>query len=262
MITMARTLPKISIVTVTYNCAPVLEATLQSIFAQDYPNFECVLIDGGSTDGTLDTIQKHARHIAYWKSEPDKGIFDAMGKSLHAITGEWVCFMNAGDMFASSRVLTAIFAQDTSPIPPEVACIHGQTWEIHPKKRIREKSHPFYKNRNPFRPMGFCHQAAFVRTEWARRTGFDLSYKIAADYQMLYTIYEKGGLFKETEVDVALIDVSGVSAQNRTLQYKEVARICGCSNNPRFWLWLGYKRLRAQAKKALQGISKSAWTCL
>lgn len=244
--------PKISVVTVTYNCASVLETTLQSILAQDYPNFESLIIDGHSTDGTLDIIHKYADRLAYWKSEPDKGIFDAMNKSLRVVTGEWVCFMNAGDTFASSSVLTDIFGSNAPSIGPDVACIHGQTWELHPRKRVREKSHPFYKNRNIFRPMGFCHQAVFVRTDWAQRVGgFDLSYKIASDYRMLYSIYEKGGKFMETDVDVACIDVNGVSAQNRMTQHKEVARICNCSHDPRFLIWLAYKWLRSNTKVML-----------
>ena len=89
-----------------------------------------------------------------------------------------------------------------------------------------------------------------MRLQWARRVGFDLSYKIASDYRMLRTIYDQGGGFREVPVAVACIDVTGVSARNRISQMREVARICGCSRDPRFLLLVAYKWLRGQAKRA------------
>lgn len=242
-------LPKISVVTVTYNCASCLEPTLRSIFAQDYPSVESILIDGGSTDGTVALIEKWAGRIDYWTSEPDKGIFDAMNKGLSVATGEWVCFMNAGDTFADSRVLSAVFSGG-GPIGDSVACVYGQTWALFPGRKVLDPNEPFYRNPSFFRPMGFCHQAVFVRLQWARRVGFDLSYKIASDYRMLRTIYDQGGGFREVPVAVACIDVTGVSARNRISQMREVARICGCSRDPRFLLLVAYKWLRGQAKRA------------
>ena len=80
---------KISIITVVYHAADTIEQTIRSVVEQDYPNIEYIIIDGGSTDGTLDVIKKYEDRIAYWVSEPDKGIYDAMNKGLSAATGDY-----------------------------------------------------------------------------------------------------------------------------------------------------------------------------
>ncbi|RHJ54940.1 glycosyltransferase family 2 protein [Bacteroides sp. AM10-21B] len=101
---------KISVVTVCYNAADTIERTMLSVLNQTYHDIEYIIIDGGSTDGTVDIIRKYADKIAYWVSEPDKGIYDAMNKGIKVATGEWINFMNAGDIFCDKNVLTNIFS--------------------------------------------------------------------------------------------------------------------------------------------------------
>lgn len=101
---------KISVVTVCYNAADTIERTMLSVLNQTYHDIEYIIIDGGSTDGTVDIIRKYADKIAYWASEPDKGIYDAMNKGIKVATGEWINFMNAGDIFCDKNVLTNIFS--------------------------------------------------------------------------------------------------------------------------------------------------------
>lgn len=104
---------KISVITVCYNAADTLEKTIQSVLGQTYPNIEYIIIDGGSTDGTVDIIHKYTDRIAYWVSEPDGGIYDAMNKGIERATGEWINFMNAGDIFCDKFVLTNILSNDS-----------------------------------------------------------------------------------------------------------------------------------------------------
>ena len=97
----------ISVVTVSYNAVSTIEQTILSVINQTYPHIEYIIIDGGSTDGTVDVIKKYADKITYWVSEPDKGIYDAMNKGLRRVRGDWCVFMNSGDIlynlsFASS----------------------------------------------------------------------------------------------------------------------------------------------------------------
>lgn len=89
--------PKFSIITVTYNAAKVLEDTIQSIVTQTYKNLEYIIVDGGSTDETLDIIHKYQEHITTVISEPDQGLYDAMNKGIKLATGDYLCFLNAGD---------------------------------------------------------------------------------------------------------------------------------------------------------------------
>lgn len=101
----------ISIVTVSYNAVLTIEQTILSVINQTYPNVEYIIIDGGSTDGTVDIIKKYEDKIAYWVSEPDKGIYDAMNKGVVVATGEWINFMNAGDIFTDGDVIDKLFHQ-------------------------------------------------------------------------------------------------------------------------------------------------------
>ena len=89
--------PKFSIITVTYNAEKVLEDTIQSIVTQSYKNVEYIIVDGGSTDGTLTIVNKYKEHIHTLVSEPDKGLYDAMNKGIKLATGDYLCFLNAGD---------------------------------------------------------------------------------------------------------------------------------------------------------------------
>ena len=96
---------KISVVTVCYNSVDSIEETMLSVLNQTYSDVEYIIIDGGSTDGTVDIIKKYADRLVYWVSEPDKGIYDAMNKGIAAATGDYINFMNSGDRFASTNVI-------------------------------------------------------------------------------------------------------------------------------------------------------------
>lgn len=102
--------PLISIITVVYNGEKYLEETIQSVINQTYDNVEYIIIDGGSTDGTLNIIRKYEHIIDYWISEKDNGIYDAMNKGLHLASGEWINFMNAGDTFWKSDSISSILS--------------------------------------------------------------------------------------------------------------------------------------------------------
>jgi glycosyltransferase involved in cell wall biosynthesis len=102
-------LPLITVITVVYNGAKHLEDTIKSVINQTYPNVEYIIIDGGSTDGTIDIIKKYGDYIDYCVSEPDKGIYDAMNKGIIVSIGEWLNFMNSGDKFYEEQVLDKIF---------------------------------------------------------------------------------------------------------------------------------------------------------
>ena len=95
--------PKISVITVVYNSVSYIERTIQSVLSQTYPHIEYIIIDGGSGDGTTEIIKKYSGSLAYWVSEPDKGLYDAMNKGLAKATGEFVWFINSGDEISGSK---------------------------------------------------------------------------------------------------------------------------------------------------------------
>lgn len=103
--------PKVSVVTVTFNCQDVIESTVRSVVNQDYGNVEYIVVDGGSKDDTLDILNRYRSRFAYFISEKDNGIFDAMNKAIIASTGDWILFLNAGDILASANVLSGIFSK-------------------------------------------------------------------------------------------------------------------------------------------------------
>lgn len=115
----------ISVITVCYNCAAALELTVQSVLAQDYGHMEFIVVDGNSSDNTSEVLQRYRDSISVCISEPDDGVYDAMNKGLRHATGEWVLFMNAGDVFASASVLSTIFSR---PIPAGKSFLYSDFW--------------------------------------------------------------------------------------------------------------------------------------
>lgn len=101
--------PSISVITVSYNAVTSIEKTMLSVLNQIYDRVEYIIIDGGSVDGTLEVIQKYVDRLGYWVSEPDKGIYDAMNKGILNASGDWIIFMNCGDIFVDDNVLYSLF---------------------------------------------------------------------------------------------------------------------------------------------------------
>lgn len=164
--------PLITVVTVVYNGDQFLEETILSVISQTYDNVEYIIIDGGSTDSTLDIIKKYEHAIDYWVSEKDKGIYDAMNKGIVLATGDWVNFMNAGDKILYLDVDSLSIKNTTT------TCYYFD------EERGKVRRDPFtklYLTRNM--P---CHQSVFYkRTELV---SFDLNYPVFADFEQLTRI--------------------------------------------------------------------------
>ena len=174
---------KFSIITVTYNAAPYLERTVLSVLSQSYPDIEYLIIDGQSTDGTVDIIRQYESGIAYWVSEPDKGLYDAMNKGLRRATGDYVWFLNAGDTLPSADLVQTIAQKiarrkhlpdviygDTAIVNNE-GCVLGMR-HLRPPKKLTWKKFAW--------GMLVCHQAFIARRELAPE--YDPAYPLCADY--------------------------------------------------------------------------------
>lgn len=228
----------ISIITVSYNAKDFIKDTIESVINQRYKYFEYILIDGGSTDGTVDIIKMYLPYISYFVSESDEGIYDAMNKGVVAAKGDWVIFMNAGDRFVNSEVLSAILF---STIDKNAAVIYGNTIAKYPWGNCLLKSN-FFSKKDINLP--FCHQSTFVRNSLIKKAPFDLSYKVAADYNFFYTLYRQGHKFHYCNLSIALYDAIGFSAERVLDAYVEVARVTGNNHGLNYILRLYYFRLR------------------
>ena len=181
----------ITYVTITYQAEAVVERTLQSVFDQDYPHIEHLIIDGASTDGTLALAKAYAErsntagngHRVLITSEPDQGIYDAMNKGLRSATGDYVCFLNAGDTLPQPGTSALIARQATKAGMPAV--LYGDTDIVDHQGHLlyhRRLAPPEKLTWRSFRQgMLVCHQAFYARTDFAMQTPFDTRYRFSAD---------------------------------------------------------------------------------
>lgn len=230
--------PIVSIVTVTFNAANLIDNTISSVISQQFNNFEYIVIDGGSTDGTLEIINKYSSHISYFISETDKGIYDAMNKGIIASKGDWIIFMNAGDSFVNNEVLNILFSNN---IDSNVDVIYGDTIVKYPWGNCSLKGR-FFTKKDVNLP--FCHQSTFVRTSLMKHEPFDLSYKVASDYKFFYTLYKNGREFQYCNIPIAIYDAIGFSTERVLDTFIEVSRVTNSNHGLRYVLRLCYFRLR------------------
>lgn len=210
-------------ITVCYNAEKTIERTVESVISQSYPNFEYVIVDGGSRDSTLDIIEKYSLNISSLISEPDNGIYDAMNKGVQISTGMYVIFMNSGDIFVNSNVLLNLF----SNIHDFPDVIYGNTVLLYSYGKFLVKAKSLSElNRH----MIFCHQSSLVKREIIANHPFDSHFKIAADYGLFYNLYAQGKIFVYVDLPISVYEAEdGLSSSTPFLLYKEYSLINGCS---------------------------------
>ena len=185
---------KFSIVTITYNAEKMLQRTLDSVRSQTYRDMEHLIVDGASTDGTLEMAREYEARAAGYEvrvvSEPDRGIYDAMNKGLRLAKGDYIVFMNAGDTFHNERTLERVWGGITelrNSETPELrpAVIYGDTDIVNSEGRFLRKRHLSVPDRLTWRSfrkgMLVCHQAFYARLDIARDIPYDLQYRHSAD---------------------------------------------------------------------------------
>ena len=181
---------KISIITVTYHAEATLERTLQSVAQQTYPDIEHLIIDGASTDRTLEIARQYPHAIVF--SEPDKGLYDAMNKGLQRATGDYLCFLNAGDKLHSKETLAHIAASvyDDSSI----GVIYGDTHIVDAQGqflRNRRLTPPEHLTWQSFKDgMLVCHQAFYINRQIA--LSYDTTYRFSADFDWCIRCMKEG----------------------------------------------------------------------
>ena len=178
--------PLFSIITICRNAASQIERTIESVLAQDArAQMEYLVIDGGSTDGTLEVIEKYRSQIDYFVSEPDAGIADAFNKGVRAARGRWINFMNAGDRFASSGAVSAI-RQKAGEECKTSDVIYGKCALENEQGKITATIGKPFSARGFRQKMTLPHQAIFHNAEFFAAHGlYDTAFKIAMDYELL-----------------------------------------------------------------------------
>lgn len=210
----------ITVITVVYNNVKDIEKTIKSVIEQTYKSIEYIVIDGGSTDGTLDIIKRYGNHISYWTSEPDKGIYDAMNKGIVHAKGEWISFMNAGDCFTSNHVLS----QMAINLTPDIDILRGNIIRIYPHFKVKSvgvtKQTPslidMFKNT-------FHHQATLIRSSLFKKYGlYSLDYKLCSDWKFFFEcIVLHHVKSKYVDITVARFQMDGASSNHSLLYNKE-----------------------------------------
>ena len=231
----------VTIITVCRNHAQELERTIRSVESQTWQEKEYLVIDGASTDDSLDVIKAHEASITRWVSEPDQGIYDAMNKGVKMAQGEWVIFMNAGDTFAGDDTLQRVFG---NPLDADV--IYG---DVIKGELVKKAEAP----RNAHR-MFYCHQSAFVKTSCLREFPFDIRHRMSADFKQVKQLFLSGKRFRQLDFPVANFDTQGVSNRNRSAGLYDNIQVI--RETDRLWeqvrllprLWITYLICRIRGK--------------
>lgn len=196
--------PKLSIITVVYNAVSTIEATIESVINQTYTNIEYLIIDGGSTDGTVEKVKKYQSKISYWISEPDRGIYDAMNKGVGKASGDWIYFLGADDIL-SCNISTLIndFSLGT--------LYYGQISYKETQILKRNKFNRFALIRH-----NVSHQAIFYPKTVFDSFTYDIKYKIYADWLLNYQCISLGKI-KKRQIDyvIAIYNENGQSGQQK-----------------------------------------------
>lgn len=210
---------KLSIITINYNNKDGLQKTIDSVISQTWRDFEWIVIDSGSTDGSKELIEKYQEHFSYWCSEPDKGIYNAQNKGISYARGEYISCMNSGDTFYEKDTLERVFSVERKGdilYGDYMGIYQDHTCLIHFPSPV--EIHNLYR-------WSICHQAMFVRTVILKEKGFDESYKIYADKCRWIEAAMDGSTFELLGFAVCGFDMNGISQTNVVLKREEQERI-------------------------------------
>lgn len=222
---------KVSVITVCYNVADSLESTILSVVEQEYSNIEYIIIDGGSKDGTVDIIEKYQNKIAYWVSEPDKGIYDAMNKGLEHATGDWIININSGDRLLRIPYDILQKANIYDAVCGMVISENGIITKPMYNWRIK------LQNTLP-------HQALFYKN--VHTQVYDLQYKIVADYNYNLGMYLDNKKVLLIDDIISFHSIIGISNSNKSVaeSFRVVKKQCGL-----FFVFLSYINRKFNALK-------------
>ena len=214
--------PLLSIITICYNIKDEIEKTCQSIVNQTWQDFEWVVIDGGSTDGTVDVLNKYRSRINVFISEKDKGVYNAMNKGIKLASGEWLSFMNGGDTYAANDVLEKVFKNKKY----DADVLYGDVNKIYPDGRTEQSDYKTNLDSSYFANDVINHQSSFIKRNLFDKYGlYDEKYRIASDREKWIVFMKNGCIFKKVNITVADFMYNGISS-NQSALAAEQEKIC------------------------------------
>ncbi|MEY3501749.1 MAG: hypothetical protein RL308_3422 [Bacteroidota bacterium] len=201
-------MPKLSIITINYNNLEGLKRTVESVVNQTWQEFEYIVIDGGSTDGSVAYIESQSVHFDYWVSEPDKGIYNAMNKGIKAATGEYLLFMNSGDVLVDDVAILNSCAEKLIEDIIAFDCFLEKDHKITGRRTHIENPTLFYVFKN-----GFKHQSTFIKKSLFEKLGlYNESYTIAGDYEFWIRCFmNPATTSKSYTTPIAIFQLNGIS---------------------------------------------------
>lgn len=211
---------RLSIITINFNNLQGLKKTFDSVRCQTWKDYEWIIIDGGSTDGSKEFIVQNSKYFTFWCSEHDNGVYDAQNKGISHAKGEYLSFLNSGDVFASDTVLKNVFGNNkyTETI------IYGDWVEVGNSgtsivKAPQEKLlfYLYYRN--------ICHQAMFIKSHVFLNTGYDTSYRLYADWAKWVNLLLEGHSYRYIPVIICNYDMNGMSTVDNPIVRSEFIKI-------------------------------------
>ena len=227
-------MPKLAIITICYNDRVGLERTFASVFGQTVRDIEYIVVDGGSTDGSMDLIKAHTARITHWTSERDRGIYDAQNKGWYMAHAPFVLFMNAGDAFAAPDVLERAIPMLTDTVD----ILYGDAQLADQRGVYGTKPHPHRLTSAWLMKETVAHQSQFIRRSLLEKAeGYDLRFPIAADYAFLARMFWQERIrTRHAGFAISVFDTTGLSSDPKQKQRSAAERKAIQRNfAPRAW---------------------------
>lgn len=244
--------PKISIITIAYNCENEIEDTIKSVINQSYPNKEYLIIDGASTDNTMAVVNQYKDKIDVIVSEPDKGRSDAFNKGIQRASGDYLVMINAGDLLTEDALEQ--FAQH---FEPGYDVIKGCTlrWNPETGKKYREKPVTHY----PAIPFNFlvCHQSTYIlKAAYEKYGGYLEDFRVAMDMELMLRYTRLGARFHAINADLAIFRMGGISQTSVGRRYYEMRQALALNGRTSFQtnLFMAYIYIRTWTRNLLNWI--------
>ena len=246
--------PYISIIIATLNASKVIERCLKSIINQTNTNFELILIDGGSTDGTQTLVKKHINDISFFVSEPDSGIYNAWNKALEHAKGDWICFLGADDYFWNNQVLDDLIPHLNNAYSEGIKVVYGQAVKVDKDENVIKiygkpwsKISWLMKHGMALHHTGIMHHKSLFETHG----NFDETFRIAGDYDLLLRELKNGRAKYIEDIRTVGCQIGGLADSSNIQNQMEfaVARKKNGFNNFS-WVW-GAVYIRALLRRIL-----------